>query len=229
VNERSYLKRLDGLVYGDDPRNGYLDGDVFVDPAHGVQLELPAGWKRQIGRFQVVTVNAAQNAGLQTAVTTGNSDARTPAERVQAAIAAGNITSADGRSETLAGHGAWSGVVIVPADAGPQRMLLTLVKLSDTAMLQMSGRSTAAGDPDEQAIRASMRSLRPVEATRRAPAVSRVAVSPAPKRGTFQSVVEGFGSQAIGLDDTAILNDRYPDQDVMAGELVKVVRRSDGR
>jgi len=229
VNERSYLKRLDGLLFGTDPRAGYVEGDGFYDPRAGIQLELPADWKRQPGRQSIVTVNAAQTAVLEARVVTGAADARSPGERVQTLLAAGRLSAADGRSGPIGGYEAWSGAIVVPGDAGPQRMLLTLAKLSDTTLLQVSGRSVSAGDAGEREIVACMRSLRGIDPAKQDPPLLRVAVTPAPKRGDFKSVIDGFGTQGIGFDDTAILNDRFPDQDVMAGELLKVVRKSGSR
>ncbi|MFI5372244.1 MAG: M48 family metalloprotease [Candidatus Eisenbacteria bacterium] len=223
VNGRSYLERLDGLVFGNDPRNGYIDGDVLVEPRNGFELRLPPGWKRQSTQQSLMSANPAQTAGFEASLGVG--DNRSPGERIAALQQAGRISAASGRDETLGGYAAWVGAVIVPGDAGPERMLVTLARLSDTSMLQITGRSAAADDDDERAILTCMRSVRPIESAHAHPEVMRVAVPKVTSAGSFQSVVGGLGTQAIDLDDTAILNDRYPDQPVLAGELIKVVRK----
>lgn len=45
INREEYLKRLDGLIYGEDPRQGYVAEGVFFHPALRFQFPVPAGWK----------------------------------------------------------------------------------------------------------------------------------------------------------------------------------------
>ncbi len=45
VEGESYLRRLEGLVVGEDPRNGYVDGAHFYHPTLDYQIELPPGWR----------------------------------------------------------------------------------------------------------------------------------------------------------------------------------------
>ncbi|MCX4239500.1 M48 family metalloprotease [Paraliomyxa miuraensis] len=40
-----YLARLDGVLYGMDPRDGYIVGETFVHPKQGYAIDLPAGWQ----------------------------------------------------------------------------------------------------------------------------------------------------------------------------------------
>lgn len=45
VNENVYLKHVNGLVYGPDPRQGYVEKDVFYHPELRFMFPVPAGWK----------------------------------------------------------------------------------------------------------------------------------------------------------------------------------------
>jgi len=45
VNKDSFLNRIDGLVYGEDPRMGFREGDWYYVPQFRVQLPIPAQWK----------------------------------------------------------------------------------------------------------------------------------------------------------------------------------------
>lgn len=44
IRRNEYLERINGLVYGDDPRQGYEDGGVFYHPELKFQFPIPAGW-----------------------------------------------------------------------------------------------------------------------------------------------------------------------------------------
>ncbi len=45
VNRDVYLRHIDGLVYGDDPRQGYVDEGTFYHPDMKFQFPVPANWK----------------------------------------------------------------------------------------------------------------------------------------------------------------------------------------
>ena len=45
VNRKSYLQMIDGLVYGEDPRQGYVDNNRFYHPEMEFVYPIPGGWK----------------------------------------------------------------------------------------------------------------------------------------------------------------------------------------
>lgn len=44
VNSDDYLQMIDGIVYGEDPRQGYTEDNVFYHPALKFKFSYPAGW-----------------------------------------------------------------------------------------------------------------------------------------------------------------------------------------
>lgn len=44
VNRDNLLAQLDGLVFGEDPRKGFREGDWFYWPQYAVRLPIPSGW-----------------------------------------------------------------------------------------------------------------------------------------------------------------------------------------
>jgi len=53
VNRDSYLRMIDGLVYGEDPQQGYEEKNVFYHPAMKFQFPKPNGWQLQNSPQQV--------------------------------------------------------------------------------------------------------------------------------------------------------------------------------
>jgi predicted Zn-dependent protease len=45
VERNSYLNRLNGLVYGNNPRQGYVQGNTFYHPDMRFYFNIPSGWK----------------------------------------------------------------------------------------------------------------------------------------------------------------------------------------
>ncbi len=47
INRNSYLQRIEGLIYGEDPKQGYLENNVFYHPELKFQFPTPQGWNYQ--------------------------------------------------------------------------------------------------------------------------------------------------------------------------------------
>jgi predicted Zn-dependent protease len=45
INADSYLHMIDGMVYGEDPRQGFVEGNTFYHPQMKFKFSYPAGWK----------------------------------------------------------------------------------------------------------------------------------------------------------------------------------------
>src|SRR5205085_91176 len=44
VNRNTYLKRIEGLIYGEDPKQGFVENSVFYHPLLKLQFPIPQGW-----------------------------------------------------------------------------------------------------------------------------------------------------------------------------------------
>ena len=45
INRNNYLKMIDGLLYGDDPKQGFVENSIFYHPELKFQFTVPASWK----------------------------------------------------------------------------------------------------------------------------------------------------------------------------------------
>jgi len=64
VKERPYLGRIDGLVYGNDPRQGYVEGQAFYHPELAFSFVVPSGWKVVNTPAQVFISSPDEKAAL---------------------------------------------------------------------------------------------------------------------------------------------------------------------
>ncbi|MGH7480528.1 MAG: M48 family metalloprotease [Longimicrobiales bacterium] len=60
-----YLEEIEGLVYGENPRNGFFEGSTFLHPDLRFRLEFPRGWPTQNMAQAVVAGSPGQDALLQ--------------------------------------------------------------------------------------------------------------------------------------------------------------------
>ncbi len=47
INRNSYLRMIDGIIYGPDPRQGYEEQNIFYHPELKFQFPIPTGWTLQ--------------------------------------------------------------------------------------------------------------------------------------------------------------------------------------
>lgn len=62
VNRDEYLRMIDGIVYGPDPRQGYFEGGRFLHPELAFELSFPAGWQTVNQRSVVAGISPSEEA-----------------------------------------------------------------------------------------------------------------------------------------------------------------------
>jgi predicted Zn-dependent protease len=62
VQRDAYLRRLDGMVFGENPREGFFVGTAFYHPDLKFQLAFPRGFRTQNQKAAVAGVSEAQDA-----------------------------------------------------------------------------------------------------------------------------------------------------------------------
>lgn len=89
VNRDEFLNMLDGMMYGDNPREGFVDGNTFYHPDLEFQFDVPSGFQVMNQTSAVVLFNESQDAIVQFTIDSQN-------ESPQASVNA--FTSQDGIS-----------------------------------------------------------------------------------------------------------------------------------
>jgi predicted Zn-dependent protease len=73
VKSDGYLDRLNGLMFGDNPREGYFKGTTFYQPELEFQFDFPSGWKTANQKQAVLAESQGEDAVLQITLASGNS------------------------------------------------------------------------------------------------------------------------------------------------------------
>lgn len=64
VARPEYIKRIDGLVFGDNPRQGYVEAGAFYHPDLQFALKIPQGWKYQNSPKQFIMASDDEKAAV---------------------------------------------------------------------------------------------------------------------------------------------------------------------
>jgi predicted Zn-dependent protease len=215
IRSRDYVRRLDGVVFGEDPRQGWFDGTRFIQPELGFEITFPTGWQTQNTR-QAVMAGAKDQSGVMQMTLAEAKDA-SPEQYVDQLVQAQKLASAQGQRESIGGYPAWVGHAgLLQQDGSVAPIVAGFIRKTNGPMFQILGQTSA----DEGAIVASIRSFRSSTATR--PPL-RVKVVTVPKTGPFSTVASAFGPLGIGIDPLSIMNIVEPDEPVAQGTLIKIV------
>jgi predicted Zn-dependent protease len=76
VNQDSYLNRIDGVVFGQNPREGFFRDNHFYQPDLEFEFEFPTGWQTVNQKEAVAAINSSQDAVLQITLAQGTSSAK---------------------------------------------------------------------------------------------------------------------------------------------------------
>jgi predicted Zn-dependent protease len=71
VARAEYLQRIDGLAYGEDPRQGFFEDGVFHHPELAFRVVFPQGWEARNLPQAVVAVSPNRDAALELTLAPG--------------------------------------------------------------------------------------------------------------------------------------------------------------
>jgi len=94
-----FLRRIDGIVFGENPRAGYFAGQEFLHPDLKFRFRFPDGWKLQNGSDAVTGISAAEDAILELRLASGTD----PMAALRAFGAQDGVASDQQQSTTING------------------------------------------------------------------------------------------------------------------------------
>ena len=214
-----YVRQLEGMVYGEDPRQGYFDGQTFYHPELKFQVVFPAGWRTNNG-FSAVTGLAEKQDGLLqlelggTAPITAQLDTFltqqgvTVVSRSRAPV--NGLPTASARFRAQLEQGVAEGYVAFITYGGRNYRLMTLATAAQAAAY-------------DAAMLAWIRSFRPLtDPARLNVKPARIHLVKLP-RAMSLTAFNGSYPSVVPVDQVALLNGVSTGEALPAGRLVKQV------
>lgn len=100
VNRESYLRMIDGLMYGEDPQQGYVENDYFYHPGLKFQYPVPREWQLVNSPTQVQMGDKAGKAMMIFTL----SQEKTPQAAAQATTAELKLNVLESKNVTVNGN-----------------------------------------------------------------------------------------------------------------------------
>jgi predicted Zn-dependent protease len=223
INRDAHLKNIDGIVFGDNPREGFVDEGRFCHPDLEFQVQFPTGWQVQNTRTAVYA--AAPNNGAQIQLKIANAPEGTTAEGYARELASQGLTPQAGGPVTINGNRAFLALYVLRDDKGAMVPVIVGFIEYRRQLFEFLGPMTDVSryrGPIESAIRSFDRLA---DARILAMQPDRLRIYTARQGDTLDSLAERYANPRVTSDTLALLNRLAPSQPLTPGRLVKVVEK----
>ena len=219
VSRDEYLRRLDGLVFGINPREGYFRENQFFHPELRFRMTFPAGWTSNNGKQAVVAVSPEKDAAVELSV----AKERTPDAAAQAFLSQQGVRGGYPVRTSVGGLPAVSAAFAAATDNGTLRGTALFVEY-DGAVYRLVGyapepRWPAVAGAAERALQSFARLTDP---TALAVQPQRVDIVKLDQRSTIEALARKRPSP-VSAATVALLNQVELEAPLEPGRLVKWV------
>jgi len=222
INHEAYLRRIDGLLFGDDPRQGYVDGNVFYHPGMRFQFPVPTKWRLSHKSSQVLMVSEGEDALMLLSATSGASSSEAAREFITKTGA--SVIRSDGiRVNGLSSQRVTSEV---RAQKAAYRLMSYFIEKGKSVFV-FHGLTTVEGFQNYGPLfESTMRQFKELSDPRRIDVKpDRIRIRAARGSGTFENALRSLNVPNENLKEMALLNGRNLSQIIPANTLVKVVEK----
>jgi predicted Zn-dependent protease len=224
VNNRdTFLSRIDGLVYGDDPRQGVIEGQTFIHPDLRLTFAVPQGYYMVNGTRAVSINGQGGQAQFATAAHNGSLDAyvRQVFQTIggqQTQLAPQNL-----RQTTINGLNALVGTARVQQRNGQVDVTVVAYEFARGQAYHFATLTPAGRTSVFDSMFNSMRRITANEAAQVVP--RRIDVVTAGRGDTVQSLAGRMAYTSAQVERFRVLNGLAANAQVVPGEKYKIVVR----
>ncbi|HEV8124956.1 MAG TPA: M48 family metalloprotease [Gemmatimonadales bacterium] len=219
VGRDPYLQIVDNMIYGENPRQGFFRGGLFLHPDLRFQLDFPSGWQTQNQTASVAAMSPAQDAIVQLTLAAN----KTPDAANSEFVGQQGIQVVQTTRASVNGSPAISTVFDAQTQQGTVRGRVTSFSYNGNAY-QILGYSSAAKfssyDGEFQRTTNSFRQLTDQAALNAQP--KRVQLVRLPRAMTLEQFYQQYPS-TVPVGEIALINNLNAGQTIAAGTTVKRV------
>lgn len=222
VGRDSYLRMIDGLVYGEDPRQGYVEAGVFYHPELKFQFPIPLDWQTENSPLQVQMAPKDGKALMLLSVAQGNS----PQQAGQTLVEQASLQVVESGNVSVNGLSAFRLLADqVNAETNATVRVLAYFIQYNGLVYQFLGLSDPQGHlVYAGAFEQTMRNFRALTDTSKMNVKpERVKIVTVQQSGTLEQALRSAGAPVTRLQELSILNGMELKDSVTKGMLIKTV------
>jgi len=222
VNHDPYLRRVDGLLFGDDPRQGYVDGNVFYHPGLRFQFPVPTKWKLSHKPSQVQMVSEGEDAIMLLSATSGASSREAAREFITKTGA--SVIGSDGIQ--VSGLSSQRVTSEMRTEKAAYRLMSYFIEKGKNVFVFHGLTSVERFQSYGSLFENTMRQFRELSGPRRIDVKpDRIRIRATRGPGTLENALRSLGIPNEKLKEVALLNGGNLSQIIPANTLIKVVEK----
>lgn len=228
VNSDSYLRMIDGLVYGDDPRQGFVETNMFFQPEMKFKFPVPQGWQVQNSPVQVQMAPMNGKALIIFMM----APQKTLEEAAQKNLTDLNLTVADSKKTTVNGFQAIAAIsqqVSQNQQTGTQQVVKVmsyLIQVNDAIYVFHGVSDDANFNSFYRTFETTMTNFdKLTDPSRLNVKPLRIKVVAVPATATFGQTLKTFKVSESQMKELALLNDIELTTQVEKGKLIKIISK----
>ena len=222
VNRNAYLRRIEGMIYGEDPKGGYREGNVFYHPVLRFQFNTPQGWNYQNTPAQVQLAAPDGKAVIFLRLAQGNSLNEAASNFIQQ----NKLVVVESRETTVNGLRALAVVADLQQQQGVVRTIQYYIQYGNNIYMLVGASAMANFNAYLNSFTGTMQSFRELtDAARINMKPERIRLRTVSGDMTVEQAFRSFGVPQNRLEETALLNSMLLSDKVTSGTLIKVVER----
>ena len=224
TNAEQFLPKLDNLIYGENPREGFVEKNRFVHPDLRFQMDVPSGWKVENTKSVVTFAEPEGRAIVQLSMVPPEAG-RTPGEVAQTISRRQGTQFISGGAEPINGNQAYLGLYRVQSEGGNIGVTAAIISFGNR-LYQIAGLAPENSFSQySRPLNAVLRSFRELTDSKLLAAQpDRMKLYRARKGETLRSLSKSLTQTHLTLDDLVQINRMDPDQPLSAGAWVKLVQ-----
>lgn len=224
INRDIYLRKIEGLIYGEDPKQGYLENNVFYHPELKFEFPVPQGWNYQNTPQRVQLAPKNGKAILMMSLASGN-NLQAAADKV---VSENNLKVLESNKEKVNGLSAISILADVKPKEGTQSSsvrTLSYLILYNNAVFHILGASSV-GDFESYSRNFSqtMKNFKELtEASKLNKLAERIRIKTVQKTGSLKQALSNYKVPESRMEELSILNGMQLGDQVQQGSLIKII------
>ena len=222
INRDSYLKRIDGMILGEDPKQGFAENGFFYHPELKFSFPVPPEWKLQNSPQQVQMAPSNGEAIMILTLAPGTSLEDAANKTLQQY----KLALVDSKKENINGLPSIIMVADQKQEEGTIRVLSTLIQYGQH-IYNIMGITGLPNFPNYQSTFSftarNFKELKDADKLNRKPDVVRIKT--VPQEMTLEAAFRQFNMPSARFEELAILNGMKLKDQLSKGTLVKVIGR----
>ncbi len=228
INRETYLRRIENMIYGEDPREGFVESSVFYHPQLKFQFPIPQGWQYQ-NTPQMVQMAPRDGKAMMMLMLAQGTNLQ---QAAQTTLQQYQLAAVGSRETTINGFPA----LLVEAQQQPQqqqqqqqqggalRTLSAFIQYNNTIYHFIGVSSGIDYNAYSQYFLSTMQNFRTLtDASKLNRQPERIRLRSTTSATTLEQALKSFGIPAARLNEFAILNGLNLSDQIAQGTMLKVI------